>query len=204
MLCAVPLIAQQVTAQEDGNAGPATADIVVERCVDDGVNSSNLEGGDFTTKSDEYLVSMRLRLSNSLALLRKAREDKDAIRLTCVNEKVAKIKGLLRVAENANVALQEAQANQDLERTRYEFDKIRAAWLRMCDLYNAAANCIGVGAPYVGEGSITFQDNGGVEWDPYFGSPSIFFEPGQDFTGGLNTIGPQQPPVVVSVYRENN
>jgi len=91
----------------------------------------------------------------------------------------------------------------DLERMRYEFQKIRAAWLKMCELYNAAANCVGVGAPYIGEGSITFEDNGGVVWDPYFGDVSIFFDPSNGLTNNPIRIGNNNPPIVISVYQEN-
>jgi hypothetical protein len=178
------LLGAPLAIADSGDEGGGIAASVAE-CVDP-VDVETLPQAKYLSTSEEYLGNMRNHLSASLALLRSAREEKDVLRLTCVNEKVAKLKGLLRISENAFISLQEADANQDPERMRYEFNKIRAGAGKMCEIYNQAANCVGVDGTYIGEPSVEFRDNGAGAYDPYYGDPSVFFDPE---TGLVNPPG---------------
>src|SRR5688500_18159801 len=77
--------------------------------------------------ASESVMSMRTALTKGLDELKDARERKDAVQLTCVNEQVTAMKGILRVSEDAIVSLQEASAANDTERARHEFRKIQVS-----------------------------------------------------------------------------
>ena len=55
---------------------------------------------------------MREILSRVLKHLEEAREERDVIKLNCVNEKLTAIKGLLKISEQADVSMQEALARR--------------------------------------------------------------------------------------------
>jgi hypothetical protein len=57
---------------------------------------------------------MRGSLSKVLGYFEEAREQRDVLKLNCVNEKLTAIKGLLRVSEQAAVTMMEALAMKDV------------------------------------------------------------------------------------------
>lgn len=93
-------------------------------------------------KADEYLARMRQDLKLVLARLEDARSEKDIVKLNCVNEKLAQVKGLLRVAEQADVALQESVARKD-GGAEAEFQKISIAKVKVDQLRAEADQCVG-------------------------------------------------------------
>jgi hypothetical protein len=93
-------------------------------------------------KADEYLGRMRQDLKSVLGRLEDARSEKDIVKLNCVNEKLAQVKGLLRVAEQADVALQESVARKD-GGAEAEFQKIGIAKVKVDQLRAEADQCVG-------------------------------------------------------------
>ena len=75
--------------------------------------------------------------------LEEARSEKDVLKLNCVNEKLTQIKGLLRVAQQSDIALQEAVAKGDEESAQHEHAKIAIARQRAEQLRTDAEQCIG-------------------------------------------------------------
>jgi len=138
--------------------------------------------------------SMRASLTKGLDELKDAREKKDAVQLTCVNEQVTAMKGILRVSEDAMVSLQEALAANDTERSRYEFRKIQVSKRKMDDLLQAAVNCAGAEAT---ESNTSVQmeiDPNLATIDPYYGDPSFFFDPSSSLVeGGTGTLQGDDP-----------
>ncbi len=59
--------------------------------------------------------------------LEEARDSKDVVKLNCVNEKLTQIKGLLRIAEQADIALQEAVAKRETSGAQHEYTKVAIA-----------------------------------------------------------------------------
>lgn len=152
----------------------------------------------YLEKSGEYLVEMRALLTKGLERLREAREAKDAVQLTCVNEQVTAMKGILRVSEDAFIALQEAQATASAERARYEFSKIRVSRQKMKELYQSALNCAGAEATVSNTTVEVEIDPSIAEDDPYYGDPDFFYTPAdtlaRDSTGELGDT--TDPPYV--------
>jgi hypothetical protein len=143
------------------------------------------------------LDSMKADLSRGLDQLRQAREKKDAVMLTYVNEQVTAMKGILRVSEDAFVSLQEALAANDTERARFEFRKIEVSKHKMDDLLQAALNAAGAEATESNTSVQMEVDPSLTTVDPYYGDPSFFFDPSTQLqtgsTGGLPPDDPARP-----------
>ena len=65
------------------------------------------------------------------------------MKLNCVNEKLTQVKGLLRISEQSDVALQEAVARKDATAAEHEYTKVSIARGKADQLRNDAEQCIG-------------------------------------------------------------
>lgn len=92
--------------------------------------------------SAEQIARMKASLKQVLARVEEARNEKDVVKLNCVNEKLTQIKALLKVAEQADVALHEAVANKDPGASS-EFVKIGIARSKVEVLRGQSEQCIG-------------------------------------------------------------
>jgi hypothetical protein len=108
----------------------------------------------------DYLSEMRDNLTTALNLLKEAREEKDVIKINCVNEKLTSIKGLLRISEQADVALQEAVAKNEKDTATHEFHKVSISHQKIKALEAEAEQCVGELAFAVGKTTVE------VEVDP--------------------------------------
>jgi len=93
-------------------------------------------------KADDSIIRMKQVLKQVISRLEDARSEKDIVKLNCVNEKLTQIKGLLRVSEQADIALQEAAARKD-EGADSEYQKIAIAKVKVEQLRAEAEECIG-------------------------------------------------------------
>lgn len=94
-------------------------------------------------RSVEALARMRDVLRETLQKLEEARNTKDVVKLNCVNEKLTQIKGLLRISEQADVALQESIAKGEAASAEHEFTKVTIARQKVDQLRTEAEECIG-------------------------------------------------------------
>ena len=94
---------------------------------------------------------MKDHLRRGFELLEAARGDKDIVKLNCINEKLASIKGLLKISEQADVALQEAVARRDKETADHEFTKVSIASQKVESLSIEAEGCAGEALHYTGD-----------------------------------------------------
>jgi len=93
-------------------------------------------------QAEDHLARMKLVLKQVIGRLEDARNEKDIVRLNCVNEKLTQIKGLLKVSEQADIAMQEAVARRD-ESAEGEFQKIGIARAKVDQLRSEVEECIG-------------------------------------------------------------
>lgn len=93
--------------------------------------------------SADSVSVMRAALRDVLQKLEEARNSKDVVKLTCVNEKLTQIKGLLRISEQADVGLQEAVARNESEAANHEFTKVTIARSKVDQLRAEAEQCMG-------------------------------------------------------------
>lgn len=119
---AVALAAQAAAAQPARPAGPS--------------------GPEMLERADKDVASMRQVLKQVLQRLEESRAEKDIVKLNCVNEKLTQIKGLLKVAEQADISLQEAVARRD-EGAEADFAKVGMAKGKVDQLRVEAEACVG-------------------------------------------------------------
>jgi hypothetical protein len=105
--------------------------------------ASDVPDPDKLTRSTQALTGMRDVLRDALARLEEARRAKDVVKLNCVNEKLTQIKGLLRISEQSDVALQEAVARQEKTSSEHEYTKVMIAQQKVTQLRGEAEECIG-------------------------------------------------------------
>jgi hypothetical protein len=94
-------------------------------------------------RSTKALNTMREVLRDVLGKLEEARRAKDVVKLNCVNEKLTQVKGLLRISEQADVALQEAVARRETLSSEHEYTKVMIAQQKVSQLRSEAEKCIG-------------------------------------------------------------
>lgn len=104
--------------------------------------SSGLSGPEMLDKADKDIVQMKAVLKQVLARLEDARGEKDIVKLNCVNEKLTQIKGLLKVAEQADIGLQEAVARKD-DGAESDSAKIGIARTKVDHLRAESEECVG-------------------------------------------------------------
>jgi len=109
-------------------------------------------------RSAEYLSQMREALKVVLTKLEEARNSKDVMKLNCVNEKLTNIKGLMRISEQADIALQEAVAKQEQQGAEHEFDKLSIARQKVEQLRAEAEQCVGLLAFEPGETEVIVEE----------------------------------------------
>jgi len=108
-------------------------------------------------KSRRAIDKMRGVLSKVIKYLEEARDQRDVLKLNCVNEKLTAIKGLLRVSEQADVAMQEAIATGESTASEHEYEKIMIASKKVQSLGTESEVCIGELAVYSGQTSVSVE-----------------------------------------------
>jgi hypothetical protein len=125
------LVATPAWAQKAAPAAPAVAG-----------QGATVADAEMLKRASDALASMRTSVRQVTARVEDARNEKDVVKLNCVNEKLGQIKGLLKVAEQSDAALQEAVAKGDPAAST-ELTKIGIARNKVDGLGNEAQQCIG-------------------------------------------------------------
>jgi hypothetical protein len=90
----------------------------------------------------DNVARMKTALKLVLGRAEQARNEKDVVKLNCVNEKLTQIKALLKVAEQADVALHESLAAR-AGAGEAEFSKVAITRTKVDRLRREAEECIG-------------------------------------------------------------
>jgi hypothetical protein len=158
-----------------------TADGPAERAA------PSIRGGELMKRADAEMVRIQRGFKEVLSRVEDARNERDLVKLLCADEKLARIKVLVDVAERADISLAEAIATGD-ESIMIEYSKIAIARGKVDALRTEAAACIGLLAYEAGERTTVYVEVpeylpkyggpgsvGGAAGDPYrspFGIPS--------------------------------
>ena len=145
--------------------------------------SESVSDAEKPKRAAEAVSSMRASLRQVTSRVEDARNEKDVVKLNCVNEKLAQIKGLLKVAEQSELALKDAIASED-PAANAEFAKIGIARTKVDGLGNDAQQCIGQLAYIVDEKTT-------VEVQQPVGQPE------RDTSGRYRPAPPPSAPVVL-------
>ncbi len=95
------------------------------------------------SRSSAAVTQMQGTLKMVLGKVEEARNTKDVVKLNCVNEKLTQVKGLLRISEQSDVALQEAVSKKDEATADHEYTKVTIAQSKVEQLRTEAEQCIG-------------------------------------------------------------
>ncbi|MCX7943986.1 MAG: hypothetical protein N2746_05695 [Deltaproteobacteria bacterium] len=109
-------------------------------------------------KSQENLKKMRNIYKDILSLLDDARREKDIVKVNCINENLTAIKALLKIAEQSDVALQEAVIKKDEVVAQHEFEKVEIAYQKAKALYQEANACAGKISMTPGETKVEVEE----------------------------------------------
>jgi hypothetical protein len=115
-------------------ASPASAQLSAGQKV--GTDADKLEA------SADHIARMKAALKQVLGRVEEARNEKDVVKLNCANEKLTQIKALLKVAEQADIALHEAISSRDAG-AESELSKVAIARAKIDGLRAEADQCIG-------------------------------------------------------------
>ncbi len=102
-------------------------------------------------RANKDVDRMRETHHSALERLQSARDKQDIIQVNCVQDKLAAIKGLLKIAEQADVSLKEAAVKRDQELINHEFTKISIASVRAENFRVEVEGCVGEASQYTGQ-----------------------------------------------------
>jgi hypothetical protein len=105
---------------------------------------------DLPRRAADAISAMRASLQQVTARVEDARYEKDVVKLNCVNERLAQIKGLIKVAEQSENALKVASATRDPVSSA-EYAKIMIAKGKVDGLGGETQQCLGQRAYVVDE-----------------------------------------------------
>jgi hypothetical protein len=140
-LLLAPLALGQTPPPASGQPAPLPVDLLDVHRVDE--KASNVPDATKISRSAADVAQMRATLKSVLGKLEEARNTKDVVKLNCVNEKLTQVKGLLRISEQSDVALQEAVAKKDATSAEHEYTKVTIASAKVEQLKGEAEQCIG-------------------------------------------------------------
>jgi hypothetical protein len=122
-----------------------------------GVSGENIPDDEKIARVKEAVDKMNDILNKVIHHLQGAREEKDIVKLNCVNEKLTSIKGLLRIATQSVVTLLENVARKDQVASQQEYSKIMIAHQKCEQLAAESEACVGELAVYSGETTVTMD-----------------------------------------------
>ncbi len=137
------------------------------------------EVNSYFPQMDQGASSVRRQLST-------AREQRDVVKVLCLNDKLTQINVAVRSAQDRGVSLRAAVTRSDKDRSRHEFTVLRVLRDRVRTLVSESNQCIGEEVGFVGESKVT------ANIDPNI--PDI--DP-TDLPGAVGTII-SNPPVISS------
>lgn len=135
-------------AQTDGDK-PSTLAMEVESLQ---TEVDNLSGEEKLERSVEKIDQMKEVLTETSALVEKVRkEEKDILKLNCVNEKQAAIKGFVKVGEQSYGKLKEAVSGDDKKSANHHYTLISIAGQKTNNLGEEAKVCAGEVLRFAGD-----------------------------------------------------
>lgn len=108
-------------------------------------------------QATQAVAVMKSTLAVALARLEAAREARDIVQVNCVAGKLAPMKGLLGIGEQARESLAEAAARGDRALVEHEADKIRIARARAESFRVQVEGCVGEVSQYTGDTRVDLQ-----------------------------------------------
>ena len=105
----------------------------------------------FSNESNKKIRQMRKSITRILKLQKEAREKSDIVKIDCINEKFTLVKGIVKVAEMADINLREAEVQGDNSLVEAEMAKVELSDDRVKQLLIEAESCVGEGEVIAGD-----------------------------------------------------
>jgi hypothetical protein len=125
---------------------------LIEEDVESLSGDEKLERGQ---KKIEDMKEVLNRTQNILADVRK--KEKDILKVNCINEKLAAIKGFIKVSEQSYASLKTAVAEDDTEGQNHHYKLVAVGHQKVRTLGEEALLCTGDEERYVGESDIEVE-----------------------------------------------
>ncbi len=141
---------------------PAPPPSAAQLALDDDIEqeAALLSSEEKVAAAQARIAEMQEVLAATNQLLKKVREeDQDLLRINCINEKLAAIKGFLKVSEQSYVGLKDAAAADDTEAEIHHYTLIGIADQKVADLGEEALTCVGEVQIYADETSVDRRED---------------------------------------------
>jgi len=165
----VVFVAGVAVAQETKHRVRAVAAAGRSPDTDPVVEVEQVPDADKAGRSRELLDRMREVLAKVLKHLEEAREERDVIKLNCVNESSPPSRGSAHLRAG-DVSMQEALAPPQREVAQHEFEKLSIAATKCEQLLAESEACVGELSVYAGETQVEVE----IEGEPPRISPRTF------------------------------
>lgn len=94
---------------------------------------------------------MKATLKAALQQHEAAKAKNDILKVTCIEDQLSAIKGLLKISEDSIDALKEAIGRKDAELIDHQYDKVNIAASRVAGFGVEVEGCMGEASKYTGE-----------------------------------------------------
>jgi len=148
-LFVMTLLVEKAAAQTPASSPVPPSGNVVRTSVTPARVKATVPDPEKLKKSAEHLTKMRAWVDQVSREAEQARRERDIVKLNCVNEALTQMKALLKVAEQADLALLEAVSKKDSSADA-EYSRVSIARVKVESL-RREASCIGLLAYLVDE-----------------------------------------------------
>lgn len=140
-LCGGVALAQQEAVEEEPTA-PSSKPLAFDDDVEQ--EARLLSPQEKVERAQKRIQEMQETLVSTTELLEKVREEeRDLLKINCINEKLAAMKGFLKVSEQSYVNLKDAVSRSDTEAEVHHYTLIAIASQKVRDLGEEALTCVG-------------------------------------------------------------
>lgn len=143
------------TAQPVDSVQQSTAGTTGQPVVDPSVQSGQLSPQQMQQQAHAVISEIDMTAQSVHAMLRKAREERDAVKTVCLDDKLTQIEVARRSAGERVDSLDQAVAQNDQELIAHDHTIMMVMRERVALLAAEANQCIGVVEGFVGESSIS-------------------------------------------------
>lgn len=128
-------------------------------------NVANMSEKQMVDRATGKIGKMRKTLTSVTELLSTVREnERDILKVNCINEKHAAIKGFVKVSEQSYIGLENAVKAGDREESEHNYKLVSLAHQRVQSLAEEARLCTGEERRFAGKGDLqVVQPNNGKE-----------------------------------------
>lgn len=132
--------------------------------LDEDIDS--LRPRELVERGEAKVASMRVTLESTTELLERTRQqERDIIKINCINENLASMKGFVNVGEESFSGLSESAESNDVEAARHHYTLVSIAGQRVSGLGEQARVCAGEELRFADDASLD------VRIDPEIGNP---------------------------------